>query len=125
MTKVFIRKFYKLERIATVKNNARVCHLVKLDRKHVGGIRELFNSEIDRQWMAQPLPLTHRCLCLAQIFGRDAIERDQDVVIGTEFDVIARCRGAVEHDRSEVCSMRRAQILDESVQCFLYYSLSH
>src|ERR1044071_1353929 len=120
MTEFLVGEFYKLERIATVKNDARVRHLVKLDRKNVGSVREFFNCEIDWQWVAQALPLAHRRLCLAQVFRRDAVERDQYVVIGAQLDVIACRRGAVEHDRGEVCSMRRAQILDESVECFLY-----
>src|SRR6185369_11264791 len=125
VTQVRTREFYKLERIVTVKNNARICHLVKLDRKYVGSIREFLHREVDRQWMAQPLPFTHRRLCLAQVFRRDALERDQDVVVRAQLDVIACSGRAVEHDRSEVRSMRRAQILDQSLQSFLYYSFDH
>ncbi len=98
---------------------------MKLDRKNVGSIGELFDSEIDGQWMAQPLPLTHRRLRLAQVFRRDAVQRDQDVVVGAQLDVIARSGRAVEHDRGEVCSVRCAQILDESLESFFYSSLNH
>ena len=74
MTKVRIGQFYKLERIVTVKNNARVCHLMKLDRKYVGGIREFLDSEIDGSgW---PAVATASAPGLAQIFRRDSIERD-------------------------------------------------
>jgi hypothetical protein len=39
------------------------------------------DREIHRQWMAQPLPLAHRRLRDAQIFGRDPMQRDEQVVV--------------------------------------------
>src|SRR5688572_15887741 len=71
MAQVCIRQFYKLERVMTVKHDARVSHLMKLDWEYVSRVREFFNSEINRQRMAQALPLTHRRLGLAQVFRRD------------------------------------------------------
>src|SRR5690349_23743621 len=93
-------------------------------RRHTRSLRD-WSSDVCSSDLLNRITPEDRCLCLAQIFRRDAIESDQDVVIGAQLDVIARRRRAVEHDRGEVCSMCRAQILDESVECFLYHSLNH
>src|SRR5690242_15982857 len=81
VSQVLIRQFCKLKRIASVKHDAGVGHLVKLDRKDVARVREFFYSEVDGQRMAESLPLAHRRLGQPQIFRRDAVQSDEQVVV--------------------------------------------
>src|ERR1041385_1780899 len=68
--------------------------------------------------MAQPLPLAHRRLRLSQIFGRDALQCDQEVVVGAQFNVIAGCGRSIQDYASKVIAVRRTQIVDESFESF-------
>src|SRR5215213_6680984 len=104
MTEVRVREFDELEWIAAVKDHARIRHLVKLDGKDVGGVGELLDGEIDRQRMAQTLPFARWRLGLAQVFRRDVIQRDEQVVIRTQFDVIAGCGRTIQYDGREIVS---------------------
>src|SRR5215510_2258695 len=75
--------------------------------------------------MAQSLPLAHRRLRLAQIFRRDPMQCDQNVVIRAQLDVIAgRSRTVQDHTR-QIVPVRRTQILNQSTQRFLYSRVNH
>src|SRR6266513_219392 len=115
MTEICIRQFYQFKRILSVKHDPRVCHLMKLNRKYVCRIRQFFGREVDWQRMTQSLPLAHRCLGEAQILRRDSLQGYEQIVVGTQFDVIARSRRAVEHDGDEIVAMRGLQISQETV----------
>jgi hypothetical protein len=75
--------------------------------------------------MAESLPLAHRRLREAQVFRRDSIQRDEQVVVRLQLDVIAGgCRTIQDHAR-EIISVRHTQIFDESVQSLLHCCLNH
>ena len=65
--------------------------------------------------MAQTLPLAHWRLRQTQVFGSNAVQSDQQIVVRPQFDVIARRRRAIENHRSEIVAVGRMQVFDKTV----------
>jgi hypothetical protein len=51
MPQMRIRQSDELEWISAEEYDARFSHLMKLDGKYVGGVREFLDGEVNRKWM--------------------------------------------------------------------------
>src|SRR5258706_10115221 len=62
-------------------------------------------------------PIAHRLMRQTQILRGDSIQNNQQVVIRAQFYMIAGRNGSVENYRGKILAVRRAQFIDEAVEC--------
>src|SRR5258706_4319400 len=62
-------------------------------------------------------PIAHRLMRQTQILRGDSIQNNQQVVIRAQLYMIAGRNGSVQNYRGKILAVRRAQFIDEAVEC--------